>query len=937
MAGENDLIIRINANAKNFIDELDKVKKKVEDTTKVLEKVGTVSGIAFAASTAAITLASKAYADYQTALVGVGKTTDITGQQLKDFGKKFQDLATKIPVSTNELLGIAQAAGQLGVKGEENLLKFTDTVAKLGVATDLTGEEAATALTRIINVTGESISSIDTLGSVIVAMGNNFAATESEIVRVTTEVAKSTSVFNVSAASSVALATAMKSLGVQAELGGSAIGRTFRAIDKSIRAGGASLENLSAVTGMTGEMLRKTFKEDSVEVFRAFIEGLGKIDQAGGSSTEALAAFGLKGDEILKVLPVLAKNSNILADTFSTAAKEVNNATALNKEAANAFNTLNSEIQLAKNEFENLQVTLGEKLAPTATSFLGTIRDIIKVFTSMDAATIQSIATFLKWAAIISGIVTGVTGFLYGAIQISAVLAAITAAFIPATVAASAFWVALTGPIGIAVAGLTAIGLAAASMYTKIQDAKNAPKTLEEINTLLDKLKKKKEDAEKVEFGKAFDSNKLGVRLDAIDKEIAKLEELRQAKIKQSKDFGTGEFLVKPKATGALSDLVPTFGNTTIPLATEIQKPKNTAADETKKDVDKQAAILDEATRNRIAAARRENQALNEIQVAKNEGLLAQDIAVLTKKAQIEDEFAQARLIKNSTERELMLQNLELRHADELAKIAEFEAQRDAYVISRAEEKRALDEELNQLTAEQRAAFTNEELIALQASIDSKAEAEKKYNDEKIRKNIDTQNKFKQDELKYGTEIATMKKFFASEEVQGVKDTSAQLVQLQNSKNSTMKGIGKAAASTNAAIATAEGAIKAYTSLSGIPIVGPALGIAAAAALTAYGVEQQGKILGANRGGIVPSSIGSVAGVDSVPAMLTPNELVVPAKSFDEVVNATAQARNNENTESVGNQNNIVIQGDFYGEETFIDRLAEKLYEAQKNRNVRLI
>lgn len=936
MAGENDLIIRINANAKNFIDELDKVKKKVEDTTKVLEKVGTVSGIAFAASTAAITLASKAYADYQTALVGVGKTTDITGQQLKDFGKKFQDLATKIPVSTNELLGIAQAAGQLGVKGEENLLKFTDTVAKLGVATDLTGEEAATALTRIINVTGESISSIDTLGSVIVAMGNNFAATESEIVRVTTEVAKSTSVFNVSAASSVALATAMKSLGVQAELGGSAIGRTFRAIDKSIRAGGASLENLSAVTGMTGEMLRKTFKEDSVEVFRAFIEGLGKIDQAGGSSTEALAAFGLKGDEILKVLPVLAKNSNILADTFSTAAKEVNNATALNKEAANAFNTLNSEVQLAKNEFENLKVEIGEKLAPTASNFLGTIRDIISAFRGMDASTIQSIATMLKWTAIISGLVTGIAAFLYGAIQVSGVITAIGTAFLPATIAASAFWVALTGPIGIAVAGLAAVATGVTAFYVATNKKSELPNRLEDINRKLEEQKKLLADLEKFQKNTGGDSYTKS-RIENINAEISKLEELRQAKIKQSKDFGTGEFLVKPKATGALSDLVPTFGNTTIPLSTEIQKPKNTATDETKKETDKQAAILDEATRNRIAAAKRENEALNEIQAAKNEGLLAQDIAVLTKKAQIEDEFAQARLIKNSTERELMLQNLELRHADELAKIAEFEAQRDAYVISRAEEKRALDEELNQLSAEQRAAFTNEELIALQSSIDSKAEAEKKYNDEKIRKNIETQNKYKQDELKFGIVIAEMKKFFNSEEVQGVKDTTAQLTQLQNSKNSTMKGIGKAAASTNAAIATAEGAIKAYTSLAGIPIVGPALGIAAAAALTAYGVEQQGKILGANRGGIVPSSIGSVAGVDSVPAMLTPNELVVPAKSFDEVVNATAQSRNNENTDSVGNQNNIVIQGDFYGEETFIDRLAEKLYEAQKNRNVRLV
>lgn len=936
MAGENDLLIRISGNAKDFIDELDKVKKKTKDLNDVLGDVGSASAVAFAAAAAAATLAAKSYADYETALVGVGKTTDITGNQLKDFGKKFQELSSRIPLSTNELLGIAQAAGQLGVKGEENLLKFTDTVAKLGVATDLSGEEAATALTRIINVSGESIESIDKLGSVIVAMGNNFAATESEIVRVTTEVARSTAIFDVSSANAVALATALRSLGVQAELGGSAIGRTFRAIDKAVRSGGAALENLSAVTGMTGEQLRTTFKENSVEVFRAFIEGLGRIESAGGSSTTALAAFGLKGDEILKVLPVLAKNSDILAKTMSMAAKEVNDATALNKEAENAFNTLNSEVKITSNNLTTLATTVGGKLAPEIRGVLGTINDMIKTIVNLDTATVSSIASMIKWGAIITGAVAAISGFLLAAIKISAIITSIGAAFLSASVTASAFWVAVTGPVGIAVAGLAAVGAAAAVMYDKIKSDKEAPKTLDEVTNAIDRLKKKREELNKVQFGAGFDPQKLATNLAAMDKEIDKLEELRQAKIRNSENFGTGEMLVRPKATGALSDLVPTFGETTIPMRTEVSGGEN-AADKTKENQDKQLAVLDEGSRNRIAIARRENEALKQLQAEKNNGLLNEDLKNLQRRDQIEEEFAQARLIKNQTERDLVLANLNLRYADELARLDQFEAQKADLILSRQEEKAALDAELRQLTVEQQAQFSNEDLAALQASIDSKSEAEKKYNEEKLKKNIATQNQFKQDELKYGTEIAKLKQFFNSEEVQGVKSTTSDLAQLMNSRNSTMKGIGKAAASTNAAIATAEGAIKAYTSLAGIPIVGPALGVAAAAALVAYGAEQQTKILGANQGGIVPSTVGSIAGMDSVPAMLTPNELVVPTKNFDEVINATAAARNNENVSTGDAGTTVVIQGDFYGEETFIDRLADKLYDAQKTRNVRLV
>lgn len=80
------------------------------------------------------------------------------------------------------------------------------------------------------------------------------------------------------------------------------------------------------------------------------------------------------------------------------------------------------------------------------------------------------------------------------------------------------------------------------------------------------------------------------------------------------------------------------------------------------------------------------------------------------------------------------------------------------------------------------------------------------------------------------------------ERLQKTKDALGELSKLQNSKNKEMFRVGQAASAAQAAIATGEGAIKAYTSLAGIPLVGPALGIAAAAALVAYGVEQQRNI-----------------------------------------------------------------------------------------------
>src|SRR5699024_7870966 len=127
----------------------------------------------------------KAFADFETAMRGVSKTTDLTGAEFDKMSSDILKMSRTMPVAATEIAGVTEAAGQLGIK-KEYLLGFTETMVKLGTSTNMSSEEAANALARLANITQMPQDKFENLGSTVVALGNNMATTESEIVNMAT-------------------------------------------------------------------------------------------------------------------------------------------------------------------------------------------------------------------------------------------------------------------------------------------------------------------------------------------------------------------------------------------------------------------------------------------------------------------------------------------------------------------------------------------------------------------------------------------------------------------------------------------------------------------------------------------------------------------------------------------------------------------------------
>lgn len=348
------------------------VQKTTEKFRKSLEKIGnTMKGIGKAAMVgitlpvvAAAGFSVKKFMELEEALADVKGATNLSGEELKEFGNRIQNVSKKIPIPQEELLKLAAAAGEAGVRGVDNLEKFSVTLAKLAKTAGINGEEAADSIAKILNLTGEGPAKVENFASAITALGDKYGVSAKKVLDSTFDITREVAKFGVSSAQATAFAAAVEPLGFNAKQAAGAFGDAFRGIDEAIRKGGKQMTGLQAITGMTAAELKDQFGKDSTVVFQKFLGGLEKIKKNGGPTADALKFFGASGEKTQIILEALAKDGAKFNDILADSKKAYMENTALGDEYAETTTTLAAKFQLFQNKVTVLAQKLGEYLAP---------------------------------------------------------------------------------------------------------------------------------------------------------------------------------------------------------------------------------------------------------------------------------------------------------------------------------------------------------------------------------------------------------------------------------------------------------------------------------------------------------------------------------------------------------------------------------------------
>ena len=358
--------------------------------------------------------------DFESAITGVAKTTDLTDEELADMSDAIKAMSTEIPASTTEIAAVAESAGQLGIQ-KDALLDFTRVMTMLGTATNMTAEDAATALARFANITGMSADNYDRLGAVIVDLGNNFATTESEITQMGTRLASGGKLAGLTEPQIMALAAAMSSVGIEAEAGGTAMTQTLNAIEKAVATGEDSLQSFADVAGMSADSFAEMWNTDALGALTAFIRGLGNLDEQGESAVLVLEDLGLTGirqSNMLKSLALAADQMDSAVQTANTAWDEN---IALTNEANKRYATTQSKLDMMQNAYNNLKVAVGDAFTPALRDAYDAGTDVLNVlgeFVQENPALVKGVVTF-------TGVVGGATVALTAYAAISKVIKAL--------------------------------------------------------------------------------------------------------------------------------------------------------------------------------------------------------------------------------------------------------------------------------------------------------------------------------------------------------------------------------------------------------------------------------------------------------------------------------------------------------------------------------
>ena len=395
----------VGKNLSSVGDSMINIGNKMQSTGRnIIGALTPISGVAVASV--------KSFADYDSAVAQLSRTSGLTGKDLDAMKATMATLSNQLGLSEADVANIASSVAAYGVSGVEDLSKVTKVASQMQVAFEgVSAEDAAASLAKFGNITGLTMTDADKLGSCIAGLENNSAALATEIMEVNNRIGGMGASVGMTAADISAWSTTLISGGMSAELAGSNFTKFQGVLSSACSQGGEAVQGFADVAGMSADEFIQLYSTDATGATEAFLQGLNKIEDGGGSVVATLDNLGLSGTEQVRMMQVLmeaadgtGKEMSDLQKYMSIANDEFDRGQALQEEFDTQSDTLKFTMQSLKSELSDTGKSIGAALAPA-------IQDVAKKFTDWLGKVQQFAQEHPKVVQGIAGIVAGAMAF----------------------------------------------------------------------------------------------------------------------------------------------------------------------------------------------------------------------------------------------------------------------------------------------------------------------------------------------------------------------------------------------------------------------------------------------------------------------------------------------------------------------------------------------
>jgi TP901 family phage tail tape measure protein len=345
--------------------------KRVEDARernlakREAYKSGILETVALGATVA---VPIKAAMDFESTMADIRKVVDFPEPDgLQKMGQTILDMSRRLPMTANDIGKIIAAGGQSGIATKE-LTAFAESAIKMGVAFDITADEAGQAMAEMRAAFRMTQPQVNALADKINYLGNNTAASAKDIMEIVQRIGPLGEVAGAASGSIAAMGATLRGMGVQNEIAATGIKNLLLTLSSGKAATKAQKEVFKQL-GYTSSEVAKSMQLNADETIRVILKKLSKLPK----HAQAAALTQLFGKEVVGSIAPLLTNLDQLQANLALVADKTKYAGSMEKEyQARAATTANSLV-IFRNQVNALGITIGSVLLPAVNSVLMTV------------------------------------------------------------------------------------------------------------------------------------------------------------------------------------------------------------------------------------------------------------------------------------------------------------------------------------------------------------------------------------------------------------------------------------------------------------------------------------------------------------------------------------------------------------------------------------